>query len=537
METKLYKIDDLTKRTNEIEAAAALLRAGQVVAFPTETVYGLAANALDGAAVRKIFEAKGRPQDNPLIVHIASPDEMETVASSVPDSARALAAAFWPGPLTIILPKKDCVPDTVSAGLSTVAIRLPAHPVAQAVIRAAGVPLAAPSANISGFPSPTTARDVMDDMAGRIPAVLDGGACRYGIESTVITLVTDPPRILRPGAVTPAQLERVLGKVEVDETALQPLEAGKQAQSPGMKYKHYAPRAELSIVRDSLAHFLIFLKKHPDMANAALCFEGEPPYIPLKSVTFGKKDDPLSQAQRLFDALRELDRTGAKKALARMPDAEGVGLGVCNRLFRAAGFRIVSNEKKDAIIGVCGGSGAGKSRLCALLADIGAEVIDADAVAREVTLPGSPVLSALQAAFGADILFPDGSLDRKTLASRAFGDPARTAKLTAITHPEILRRIESRALAAAENGQTVIIDAPLLFSSGLDRLCGLTVRLFASEDVRRARLKEREGLTDEEISRRFLSQETENLLAKKADLVICNDPSDDMQAQIKTIFF
>lgn len=322
-----------------IEKAGALLRAGEVVAIPTETVYGLAANAYDGEAVSKIFKAKGRPQDNPLIVHIAKVETLSDLVAEVPEAAKKLAAAFWPGPLTIILPKSEKIPDAVSAGLPTVAVRMPSHPVAHAVIEAAGVPLAAPSANLSGSPSPTNAKYVFDDMHDRIPLILDGGSSAVGVESTVITLATERPRVLRPGGVTVEQLRELLGEVDVDDAVLHKLAEGVRAASPGMKYKHYAPRAEITIVKGTLEEFRRFLESKEKDAFV-LCFAGEEKYFP-RAVTYGEADDGLSQANRLFDALRELDEQGAKTVYARCPQLSGVGLAVYNRLIRAAGFKIV----------------------------------------------------------------------------------------------------------------------------------------------------------------------------------------------------
>ena len=325
--------------TEAIEKAGEILRAGEVVAIPTETVYGLAANAYDGEAVSKIFKAKGRPQDNPLIVHIAKVETLSDLVAEVPKAAEKLAAAFWPGPLTIILPKSEKIPDAVSAGLPTVAVRMPSHPVAHAVIEAAGVPLAAPSANLSGSPSPTNAKYVLDDMQGRIPLILDGGSSAVGVESTVITLATARPRVLRPGGITVEQLRALLGEVDVDDAVLHKLAEGVRAASPGMKYKHYAPRADITIVKGTFEEFRRFVETKEKNAFV-LCFAGEEKYFP-HAVAYGREDDGLSQANRLFDALRELDEQGANTVYARCPALSGVGLAVYNRLIRAAGFKIV----------------------------------------------------------------------------------------------------------------------------------------------------------------------------------------------------
>lgn len=325
--------------TESIDRAAALLRVGEVVGIPTETVYGLAANAFDEKAVAKIFKAKGRPQDNPLIVHISAFEEIRELVSAVPEAAKKLADAFWPGPLTIILPKSSRIPDAVSAGLPSVAVRMPSHSVARAVIARAGVPLAAPSANLSGSPSPTNAKTVFDDMQGRIPLILDGGGSRVGVESTVITLCTEVPRVLRPGGVTVEQLRAVLGAVEVDDAVLHQLKAGETAASPGMKYKHYAPRADITIVRGSLAQFRQYVAEQAADAFV-LCFAGEERYFP-HAVPYGAAESDSEQANRLFDALRELDALGAKTVYARCPSLDGVGLAVYNRLIRAAGFHLI----------------------------------------------------------------------------------------------------------------------------------------------------------------------------------------------------
>lgn len=321
--------------------AGKLLRAGKLVAIPTETVYGLAGSALDETAVHAIFAAKGRPQDNPLIVHLAAPDWLPRYAADIPEAARKLVEAFWPGPLTIVLPKRDLLTPAVSAGLSTVGFRCPSHPVAQAVIEAAGVPLAGPSANRSGSPSPTTAAHVLTDLDGRIDAVVDAGHCAVGVESTVIALHGDTPRVLRPGGVTPAQLQAVLGAVEIDPAVLEGLAKNATAASPGMKYKHYAPKAKVTILKGTLDAFVDYVHAHAMDGTFALCFDGEQARIGLPCVTYGKAEDATTQARALFGALRALDEQGAHTVFARCPDETGVGLAVYNRLLRAAGFSVI----------------------------------------------------------------------------------------------------------------------------------------------------------------------------------------------------
>ncbi|MCH5198759.1 MAG: threonylcarbamoyl-AMP synthase [Oscillospiraceae bacterium] len=513
-----------------IQSAAELLKKGEVVALPTETVYGLAANAFDKNAIKKIFEAKGRPQDNPLIVHISSPEDAEKIAFDIPEKAYELFKKFSPGPLTVILKKKDVIPDEVSAGLKTVAVRIPSHPVARAVIREAGVPLAAPSANISGFPSPTNAVDVSDDMNGRIAAIIDGGECECGIESTVVSLVSSPPRLLRPGVITADQLKSVLGELEIDSAVLNPLKEGETAASPGMKYTHYSPRADISVVSGDRDEFFRYLKSHGDEADFALIFEEDAPFCPVKYVTFGRENEPLTQSGRLFAALRELDRAGAKSVFARDPSKKGVGLGVCNRLYRAAGFKILNKKK---IIGICGQTGAGKSTVCGLLKENGAQIIDTDKIAREIVLPGSPVLKALAKSFGNDIINSDGSLNRALLAKRAFENKQSASLLSSITHPAIIEISRERAETAISEKKTAVIDAPLLFSSGMDKLCDLTVKVVSPEETRLERIMMRDNISPEEAKKRIAVQEEEDILSNSADIIIKNYPPYSLEEQLK----
>ena len=331
-------------KKKDIVKAAQIIKDGGLVGMPTETVYGLAANALNGKAVADIFKAKGRPMDNPLIVHISDFNQIYKLVKEVPDDAKKLAKAFWPGPMTIILPKSDIIPDEVSAGLDTVAVRFPSHPTAKALIDASGVPIAAPSANLSGHPSPTTAEHVINDLDGKIGAVLDGGPCEVGVESTVVTLAAKPPRLLRPGGITLEQLRNILGKVELDNAVLNPLPKGVKATSPGMKYKHYSPKANVVIIDGSFKSYKDYINTHKNEGTVALCYNGENLELTVPSVCYGGKENYEEQAEELFDALRKLDEINAKTVYARCPEPKGVGLAVYNRLIRAAGFEVIHLE-------------------------------------------------------------------------------------------------------------------------------------------------------------------------------------------------
>ncbi len=337
METKLLRAEGASVRL-----AGELLSEGQIVAIPTETVYGLAADAFNGSAVSQIFKAKGRPQDNPLIVHISDIRQVNLLAGYFPEKAVKLAEEFWPGPLTMILPKRPEIPDEVTCGLDTVGIRFPSNKIAQAIITAAGTPLAAPSANRSGSPSPTTAQHVFEDMDGRIPLIIDGGECEVGLESTVITLAAETPMLLRPGAITYEQLENAIGKVDIASAVLSELANEEKPASPGMKYKHYSPKAEVIILDGSIEKIKDYIQQNSADGDYMLCFEGEVEFFELPVVTYGTENDALSQSHDLFSALRKVDELGAGRVFARCPSAEGVGLAVLNRLLRAAGFRRIT---------------------------------------------------------------------------------------------------------------------------------------------------------------------------------------------------
>ena len=337
----------LLRGKNGVAEAGALLAAGELVAIPTETVYGLAANALDENAVRRIFEAKGRPQDNPLIVHISHLSQLEALARDIPESAYTLARAFWPGPMTMVLKKAPCIPLRTSGGLDTVGIRMPAHPMARAIIDAAGVPLAAPSANTSGKPSPTSARDTLDDMRGKIPAVVEGGSCAVGVESTVVDLCSEPPRLLRPGGITPEQLIAVLGDLVIDKAVTAQIDKDAVVKAPGMKYRHYAPAEPVVIVSGSREKAAAYIRRHFTPGDRVLCFEEELPlYAGCSPLSYGREADVNTLSAGLFAALRELDDPGIHQVYARCPVGGGVAYAVQNRLKKAAAFHIVDAEEE-----------------------------------------------------------------------------------------------------------------------------------------------------------------------------------------------
>ncbi|WP_435645624.1 L-threonylcarbamoyladenylate synthase [Butyricicoccus porcorum] len=333
-----------------IEQAGALLRAGEVVGIPTETVYGLAADALNPQAVARIFEAKGRPQDNPLIVHIAEIETVHEIAAEFPPEAQALAEAYWPGPMTIILPKLDRIPMVTSGGLNTVGIRFPSHPMAQAIIRAAGTPLAAPSANTSGRPSTTTAQHVMEDLNGKIAAVVDGGACSVGVESTVVSLCGERPRLLRPGGISLEQLRAVLGEVDVDRALREKIDDSEKVSAPGMKYRHYAPKAPVTVVFGTPKTSADYIYAQLGENSGVLCFDDCAARFQNAAVveTFGPSDDPEEQAREVFDALRRFDETDCTEIYAQCPPSDGIGLAVANRIKKAAGFHIIDLTEEEA---------------------------------------------------------------------------------------------------------------------------------------------------------------------------------------------
>ena len=352
MVTKIIEIDSEHIDKNKLNVAAEAIREGKIVAFPTETVYGLGANALNSVAIERIFEAKGRPSDNPLIVHIADKEKLYELTESIPEKAVALMDKLWPGPLTLVFRKSSIIPSVITAGLNTVAVRMPEHPVARELIRLSEIPVAAPSANVSGKPSTTTAQHVLQDLDGKIDIIVDAGSSRVGLESTVLDMTVEPPMLLRPGGVTPEQIEEIIGHIELDKTILGRLSIDNVPKSPGMKYKHYSPKAHVTLVRsgnmDNQVEKILDLAKikRDEGKKVGVCATDKTisRYDGYEVISMGNRDKPETIAANLFSILREFDDRGIEVILAETVDEDGVGLAIMNRMIKAAGYDIIQAD-------------------------------------------------------------------------------------------------------------------------------------------------------------------------------------------------
>ena len=504
---------------NAVADAAAILRRGGLLGIPTETVYGLGADGLNEDAVRRIFEAKGRPQDNPLIIHVPSADWLARYCRDVPPAAYQLAAKFWPGPLTMILPRRDIVPLRTTGGLETVGVRCPDHPVTLAIIEAAGVPIAAPSGNTSGRPSPTTAGHMMEDMLGKIEGIVDGGPCTVGVESTILDLTVQPPRLLRPGGLPLEALEQVLGEVAVDDAVRRKMGEGERPRAPGMKYRHYAPKAAVTVVAGPARRSAAYIQQHLPEGAGVICFDEYAPLFAGHIVhRLGPADDKLAQAQHVFDALRTFDDTDVPEIYAQCPDESGLGLAVSNRLKKAAGFHVV--DVSPLVIGFTGPTGAGKTSALRALERMGGLVLDCDAVYHELLRTDEPLRAAITAAFG-PVFAPDGSLDRRKLGTAVFADPAEMEKLNAI----IFDRLPQELLRRINDSDTPLIgiDAINLVESGLSRLCRRTVAVLAPAETRVRRIMARDGIPEDYARLRVQAQKPDDFYRTHCTDVLMND--------------
>ena len=503
---------------DQISAAADILRQGGLVGIPTETVYGLGANALDAEAVNKIFEAKGRPQDNPLIIHIPGPQWLPRYCEDVPPLAYTLARKFWPGPLTMILKRKPIVPDATTAGLDTVGVRCPDHQVTLSIIREAGVPVAAPSANTSGRPSCTTAADVMEDMEGKIDAVVDGGPCQVGVESTIVDLTCDPPRLLRPGGMPLEALEEVVGPLTVDKAVTEPLKDGEQPKAPGMKYRHYAPKAPVTVVTGPAEASARTIEQLAKPGDGVICFDEFADRFDRQTVEcLGPSRDKRIQAQRVFDALRAFDSKDVQQIYAQCPDSQGLGLAIGNRLKKAAGFKTVAADQKKVVIGITGGTGSGKTSALNAIRDLGGVVIDCDAVYHEMLNQDAELRHAIEVKFHG-VFNSDGSLNRKKLGELVFENKERMAQLNEVIYQFLVPEVQRRA----RDGNLTAIDAINLIESGVGELCDRTVAVTAPAELRVRRIMARDGIDERYARMRVSAQKSDEFYRSKCDYELSN---------------
>ena len=529
METKLFYP---TQENNAITEAADILRRGGLVGIPTETVYGLGADGLNEDAVRRIFEAKGRPQDNPLILHVASADWLERYCKNVPQSAYDLAARFWPGPLTMILPRKECVPLRTTGGLETVGVRCPDHAVTLAIIEAAGVPVAAPSGNTSGRPSPTTAAHMIEAMSGKIDAIVEGGACTVGVESTIIDLTVTPPRLLRPGGLALEALEDVLGQVQVDKAVRSKLSDGEKPRAPGMKYRHYAPKAAVAVVTGSPQRSAAYILGRVKPGMGVICFDEFAPLFGSCTVQkLGAAADKAEQARRVFDALRAFDETDVQQIYAQCPDEGGLGLAIGNRLKKAAGFR-VEDAGNGLIFGLTGGTGAGKTSALRALERLGGYILDCDAVYHEMLRTDVPMKQDITDAFG-DVFLPDGTLDRQKLGNVVFCDPAAMARLNAVVYAHLVPETARRA----EGHDIVGFDAINLIESGMGSLCCRTVGVIAPAELRVKRIMARDGIEENYARMRIAAQKADTFYHENCTDVLENTEETPQAFEEKALAF
>ena len=540
MQTIYYDLRDTKGQQKEIEdkisAAAKILREGGLVGIPTETVYGLGANGLDGKAVKRIFEAKGRPQDNPLILHVTGPQWLPRYCADIPPIAYVLARKFWPGPLTMILKRKSVVPDATTAGLDTVAIRCPNHPVTLSIIREAGIPIAAPSANTSGRPSCTTAQDVLEDMDGKIEGVVDGGPCTVGVESTILDLTCDPPRLLRPGGLPLEALEQLIGPIAVDKAVVSPLQEGEQPKAPGMKYRHYAPKAPVTVFTGAPEASAREIARRVGPTTGVICFDEFAHLFPQQEVhTLGPSNDKLAQAQRVFDALRTFDNSDVSEILAQCPDSRGLGLAVGNRLKKAAGFHIVESDSQRIVLGLTGGTGAGKTSALNAIRELGGEIIDCDAVYHEMLDHDQELRNTINATFPG-VFGPDGKLNRQKLGQEVFAKKERLDKLNAIVFRFLIPELERRMDSIPDG--LYAIDAINLIESGLDRLCDRTIAVTAPTELRVRRIMARDNITEQYARLRISAQKPDEFYRGKCDLELNNaaDTPEKFQREAKKFF-
>lgn len=520
-----------------LEKAAEIIKAGGLVAFPTETVYGLGGSALDPDAAKKIYRAKGRPSDNPLIIHITDPRDAEKYAYTN-ELYYKITERFSPGAITVILKKRDIIPDAVTGGLDSVAVRIPSHPVARAFIDACGLPIAAPSANLSGRPSPTLAEHVLEDLDGRIDMIIDGGASELGLESTVVSIKDGNIVILRPGAVTEEMLAE-LSPVTGDRTLLQKPSEELKPESPGMKYKHYAPKAPVFMLKGQEADVLSYMKRQLEEDSSV----GIITFYKNRRELFGENvmylpSEAEGQAHEIFAILRAFDKTGAKRIYSVIPSSRsGIGLAVINRLSKASGFCTVRVSPVPYTVGITGQTGAGKGEVARIMKDSNIPCINCDEVYASLLYPASALMESLVGHFGCGIANEDGTLNRRALSAIVFSDKAKLSELNRITHGKVIEKVNEELKALYRSGVKIAaVDAPQLFESGFDMQCDKVIGVLCPEDIRILRIMKRDGLTEAEAKRRSDSQHPESFFKVHCDITLENvSDVNKLEAEVKRL--
>ena len=507
-----------------MEKAARIIKSGGLCAFPTETVYGLGGDATAPDSAKKIYAAKGRPSDNPLIIHLADAADAEKYAVTNELYYR-LAGAFCPGPLTIILPKKDIIPPEVTGGLDTVAVRIPSHPVAHAFIEACGVAIAAPSANISGSPSPTSAEHVKADLDGKIDAIIDGGECEIGLESTIVKIKNGRAVILRPGAVTEEMLSEVV-PVGRDEALFDKPDDSRRPEAPGMKYRHYAPAVPVTMLKGPHEDVVSYMNERlaEDARTGIICLQSDGDKIKGKNV-FYLPDAPDGQANALFSLLRGFDKTDAPHIYTVTPCRVGIGFAVYNRLTKASGFDTKRVGINIAVIGLTGQTGAGKSTVALEFQKRGAYVADCDEIYHGMLYKNSPMIKEIEKFFPFAVV--DGELDRPKLAQAVFSESEKLKTLNKITHGAILDEVRRRLKRAEADGyKFAAVDASQLFEAGYDAECTAVVGVSADTETRIKRITERDGISRDKALSRISGQHNEDFFRVYCDCMIENNGSD-----------
>lgn len=502
---------------SDIAKSCQLILADEVVAIPTETVYGLGANALSSTAISKIFQAKGRPQDNPLIVHISNINMLNQLVLDVSDDAKRVIDAFWPGAITIIFKKSNIVPDEISRGLDTIAIRFPNHKTACEIIEQSGVPIAAPSANLSGRPSTTTAQHVLEDLDGKISAVVFDKPCKVGLESTVLDLTRQKPVILRPGSVTKEQIEAVLGEIDVDLSVKESIDNSAKVSSPGMKYRHYAPKAKVTVLCGNSYDTANYIRQNAGKSCGILCFDE---YADLLSSpftqTFGAKDNIDAQAHNLFDKLRLFDEMPVTEIFTQCPNDDGLGLAVANRLKKSSGFNVICIKNRK-IIGLTGASGSGKSTVSDIFSELSAKVISADDIYHNLLENSSEMKVEISKNFAIDC----DKIDRKKLGEIVFADKSKLKILNSITHKYITKAFEKELFSTIDSN-VIVLDIPLLFEANYQRYCDKVVGVIANNDEKISRLCVRDGISEEYAKIRLKNQKSNEFFKENCDIIIDN---------------